>query len=585
MKKLKLLILIVTILIVGFIKIDISSQEKLQTNSFENTNISNNESKENTQTVIILNNKNIIDAILSKPLAKAYDAPIFFTEKDGISNEIKNELEKLNPINIIVVGGEDDVPKKVIRSIEKILPKVSIDRLNGADKYETSLIIGKKIDEIVNVEEVFIVNANSNADLLSISSKAGADKKPIILTDKNYIPDNIYSWLKEERLNNAYFIGGDNVISDKIINNINIITSKDVKSNRVFGKNSIETNTKIIEKFYPDSVLESILVVGINDYTKESNELQLALKNQYPIIIVNDKLSDSQISLLKSKYTDKIYRIGDTINESIFDKIIKLIKNKEVLFFIPHQDDEVLSFSSTIRKYINKGYKPHVILATDGSRDEGVRARLNGVAGKVCRVHNYAHIPKKENYNYNNRKLDYITYELLTKYRNDEYVNALLALGVKKENIHIPSEVATDGSLSKEYSVGLIRKYINKYKNATVHTFYNEKFSRGNHNDHMNLGKGATELFNKGEVDNLYLHVEPYLYKDFVNNNLDEDIIIDKPASTKDRDIILNSMKEYNIWNPQDGKLAVGYHSVNQHFDKAMKETTNYRLKYMYKSM
>ena len=39
---------------------------------------------------------------------------------------------------------------------------------------------------------------------------------------------------------------------------------------------------------------------------------------------------------------------------------------KTVLFFIPHQDDETITFSPAIQRYISERYDVHIILSTDG---------------------------------------------------------------------------------------------------------------------------------------------------------------------------------------------------------------------------
>ncbi|EQE92628.1 cell wall binding repeat 2 family protein, partial [Clostridioides difficile CD104] len=60
----------------------------------------------------------------------------------------------------------------------------------GSNRYETSLLIAKEIDKNHDVEKVYITNANGGeVDALTIAAKAGQDKQPIILTDKDSITD------------------------------------------------------------------------------------------------------------------------------------------------------------------------------------------------------------------------------------------------------------------------------------------------------------------------------------------------------------------------------------------------------------
>ncbi len=50
----------------------------------------------------------------------------------------------------------------------------------------------------------------------------------------------MYEWLKEQNLEDAYFIGGNKVISDDVINSVNEITTNDVTANRIAGNNREE---------------------------------------------------------------------------------------------------------------------------------------------------------------------------------------------------------------------------------------------------------------------------------------------------------------------------------------------------------
>lgn len=587
MKKLKVSSLIGGILLFSSLFNYVYAQDNVEIKEISGTSIIKEGWQNQIETVIILNSKAVIDGIVATPLASIYDAPILLTEIDGLSAEMQTELKRLNPSNIIIIGGDSVVSNEAIEDIKNTIPNASIERLNGLDRYETSLMVIKKIYERVSFTEAFVVSGNSQADLLSVAGKAGEDKIPIILTSKDSIPESIYNWLKETKLKNAYFIGGEAVISNNVINSVNNITYNDINNNRVFGQDRFETNAKVIEKFYSNDNLESVSIIDVNDYTNGLIVAPFSAKYKSPMVIVSDKLNRTQSDVLKLKYTDKVYRIGNRVNDNAFDEfMLKLIykgnvNSKDVLFFVPHQDDEMLSFSTTIKKYINMGYNVNVILSTDGSGEGGTRKILNGESGKPCKIHKYVHNPKKENYKINNQNVSYITPEILSQYRSDEYVNALLALGVKKENIHLSNYIARDGLLTKDVAIKIIMEYIKKYPTATVHTFYGNSFSINNHNDHMNLGKGAVELFDRGIIEKLYLHVEPYLYDEFSKRGLAKDVIIDKPTSTSDKETIVKAMKQYNVWDPKNGKLAIGYHSVKPYFDSGMKNLTNYSVKYI----
>jgi hypothetical protein len=95
----------------------------------------------------------------------------------------------------------------------------------------------------------------------------------------------------------------------------------------------------------------------------------------------------------------------------------------------------------------------------------------------------------------------------------------------------------------------------------------------------MGLGQGARELFNSGAIKELYMHVEPYLYDDLVSSGLDEGVYEYLAKDDVQKDSIVKALNEYCTWDPKNGKLAIGYHSVPRDFDQAIERPVAYVIK------
>ncbi|WP_139042242.1 cell wall-binding repeat-containing protein, partial [Clostridioides difficile] len=241
--------------------------------------------KNGSDKVVIINGDVSIDGIISTPLATTYNAPILLVEKNNVPNSVKSELKRLNPRDVIIIGDENAISKTTANQIKSTV-NASQTRLNGSNRYETSLLIAKEIDKNHDVEKVYITNANGGeVDALTIAAKAGQDKQPIILTDKNSITDNTYKWLKSEDLQNAYFIGGPQMISTNVINKVNDITKDNVTNNRVYGADRHETNANVIKKFYTDDELEAVLVAKSDVLVDALAAGPLAANLKSPILI------------------------------------------------------------------------------------------------------------------------------------------------------------------------------------------------------------------------------------------------------------------------------------------------------------
>ena len=163
----------------------------------------------------------------------------------------------------------------------------TVSRIGGKID-DTSLMIAKELDKRIDVQTVYMAYGFGEPDALSIAAQAGQTRQPIILTDKQSVPTKTYEWLKGESLQTSYFIGGDKVIEPGILNEMNKITTQDVSKNRLSGENRQETNAKVIEAFYPQSEMPTILAAH-SDTSKLVDALSagpLAAKFKVPVLLV-----------------------------------------------------------------------------------------------------------------------------------------------------------------------------------------------------------------------------------------------------------------------------------------------------------
>ena len=278
--------------------------------------------KNGSDKVVIINGDVSIDGIISTPLATTYNAPILLVEKNNVPNSVKSELKRLNPKDIIIIGDENAISKTTANQIKSTV-NASQTRLKGSNRYETSLLIAKEIDKNHDVEKVYITNANGGeVDALTIAAKAGQDKQPIILTDKDSITDNTYKWLKSEDLQNAYFIGGPQMISTNVINKVNDITKDNVTNNRVYGADRHETNANVIKKFYTDDELEAVLVAKSDVLVDALAAGPLAANLKSPILITpKTYVSAYHKENLEAKSANKVYKIGGGLTSKVMSSI------------------------------------------------------------------------------------------------------------------------------------------------------------------------------------------------------------------------------------------------------------------------
>ena len=277
-----------------------------------------------TDTVVLVNDSAIPDALTATPLAYAKKAPILLTNKKGLSKDVKDELKRLKAKNIIMIGGNTVLPSSIEKELKSIGLKTK--RISGTNREETALSIAKELDKIKDVSEIAVVNGTTGlADAVSIASAAAERNMPVLLSNPKKGLSVSEKFIKAEDISNSYVIGGTAVLPDKMLASL-------PGMERVSGSNRNDTNAKVIERFYKNKKIENMYVA--KDGKKGADQLidalsvgALAAKNASPVLLVSDKkLSESQKNVINSKRTEVITQIGGKGNENAFNELKEIEK-------------------------------------------------------------------------------------------------------------------------------------------------------------------------------------------------------------------------------------------------------------------
>ncbi|MDI0265972.1 cell wall-binding repeat-containing protein [Clostridioides difficile] len=283
-----------------------------------------------SDTVVIVNgeDRSMVDGLTATPLASVKNSPILLSSNDKLPQKTVEEIRRLNPSKVVVIGGNNSMPNVVVEAIKAINSKISVQRIGGDTRYQTSINIAREIDKTNSVSKLYIGAGNGEADSLSIASLAGKEKTPIVLTQKDGVDNEAEQFIKSNKVSNVYFVGGVEKISNKAIEQVGKITNKDVSKNRIAGQNRQETNAKVIDKFYSQSKLDGVVVANQDKLIDALAVGPLAAKNNSPVLLATNTLDKSQEISLKNKNSYKLFEIGGGIASSVVDKIKSLIESK-----------------------------------------------------------------------------------------------------------------------------------------------------------------------------------------------------------------------------------------------------------------
>lgn len=159
------------------------------------------------ENVILTRDDSVADAMVAVPLSKKLDAPILMTPSQGLSDSVRNEIQRLNAKNITIIGGTGAISS----SVEALLQSYGLTttRLAGNDRYETAAKIAEKVGYS---DTVYLAYGYGEADALAASALAAEQGNPILLTDSHSLPASTSQALVTLTPHNLKLLGGSGVI-------------------------------------------------------------------------------------------------------------------------------------------------------------------------------------------------------------------------------------------------------------------------------------------------------------------------------------------------------------------------------------
>ena len=207
-----------------------------------------------------------------------------------------------------------------------VIRKFPVQKLAGANRYETAVKVAKENADIKTVAEngnIVLVNSNSLVDGLAAAPLAasvinqnntigsGNYVAPILLTDANGIPKATKDYMKEvvahQRVGaldkvTVYLVGGETVISKAVENDLKEIGLRVVRAG---GKDREETSLKVAEIIRKDANANNVnqteaFLVGADGEADAMSVAAYAAEHTTPIIVESRKgLSEDAVEFLK----------------------------------------------------------------------------------------------------------------------------------------------------------------------------------------------------------------------------------------------------------------------------------------------
>jgi len=157
--------------------------------------------------IVVTNSSDvIIDYIIAESYSHKADVPVILTDPESLNVSAKRSLLGLRSQNakrILIIGGTQAISRTVEDEIREM--GFDVDRKWGTDRDETAAIVA--IDLWGESENVILVNGNIPESFLVALRTSYVLKAPILLVDKDRVPDPTMKAIEILNPDHIYVVG------------------------------------------------------------------------------------------------------------------------------------------------------------------------------------------------------------------------------------------------------------------------------------------------------------------------------------------------------------------------------------------
>lgn len=281
-------------------------------------------------------------------------------------------------------------------------------------------------------------------------------------------------------------------------------------------------------------------------------------------IVTNSNTANavSKVAIKPKKTTTKKKTKVTAAPATTLDPKVLSSTNKQVVFYSPHPDDELLSFGPIASEYLSLGYELIYVLVTAGSTTVA-RKLINGELASPGNGTRFV---------YKGRRDPIISgYPLLTesdigKARTTEFRSAAAEMGVHPDKVTC-LDLLQNNQIPLSESKELMQQVISKYPNAIHWTMSTLDV----HPHHRTLGESLRSVTDGSSVRTAYaisrIGWDQIESQQELQNSSIPVINHFKPEASRVQRI-RNAALTYNAWNPVANSFAIGYASVPSQFEE-----------------
>ncbi len=162
--------------------------------------------------VYIASGQQPADALSGGAAAAHDDAPLLLSTDRNMPATTQQELARLQPKKVILLGGERRIPASAVNDVRRNVPGATVTRLAGTDRYKTSALVSGETFE--GSSRAYLANGSASIDAAAGTQYAAATNSPILLISKSCRSSEVATTMDGMDTNLHVLLGGTGSLDD-----------------------------------------------------------------------------------------------------------------------------------------------------------------------------------------------------------------------------------------------------------------------------------------------------------------------------------------------------------------------------------
>lgn len=203
---------------------------------------------------------NFPDALAGGPAAARAGAPILLVARNELPAATKNELARLKPGRIVVLGGPSVISDAVLAQLDAYDTGGGVSRLAGADRYATAAAISRATFA-ARTATAYVATGITFPDALVGGAAAARAGSPVLLTYPGSLPGATETELRRLAPSRIVVLGGTSVVGEAVVARLRTIAPN---VSRLAGPDRYATAVAISAASFPRDVAGLFVATGLS---------------------------------------------------------------------------------------------------------------------------------------------------------------------------------------------------------------------------------------------------------------------------------------------------------------------------------